>query len=91
MVSEDVRKIVGRKRTLEILELLSEQGTLNYSEIEDTIDSSSETISTALKQLVNHGLVQRIEQSSRNVQYESTESGNELLDTLEEIERILSD
>lgn len=91
MASEDVRDLIGRKRTLEILELLSEQGTLNYSEIEDTINSSSETISTALKLLVNHGLVQRNEQSPRNVQYEPTESGNEILDILEEIDRILSD
>jgi len=91
MVSEDVRDLIGRKRTMEVLELLVSSGGMNYSEIEDAVNSSSDTISEALKLLCQYGLVERIEQSSRNVRYRPTATGREFTEAVESIENILRD
>ncbi len=91
MVSEEVREVIGRKRTMEILELLVSGGKMNYSEIEKTVNSSSDTISEALKLLCEHGLIRRVEQSPRNVQYEPTERGREFLTVVESIDKILNE
>ena len=91
MVSEDVRELIGRKRTMEILELLVTQESLNYSEIEGTVDSSSDTISEALKLLCKKDLAERVEQSPRNVQYRPTETGQGFVAALETNENILKE
>jgi len=91
MVSEEVREVIGRKRTMEILELLVSGGKMNYSEIEKTVNSSSDTISEALKLLCEYGLIRRVEQSPRNVQYEPTERGGEFLTVVESIDKILNE
>ena len=91
MVSEDVRDLIGRRRTLEVLELLIEHERLNYSDIESAIDSSSDTISNALKLLCKHNLAERREQSPRNVQYRPTETGREFIIAIEAAEDVLRD
>lgn len=88
---EALQAIVGKKRTLEILSLLSEEGTLNYSDIEDRVDTSSDVLSRSLTMLADHGLIDRIEKSQRDVRYSTTEKGEEVLRRLNEIEELLSD
>ncbi|MFC6975874.1 winged helix-turn-helix transcriptional regulator [Halomicroarcula sp. GCM10025709] len=90
MASDDVRRLFGRKRTIEVLQLLSDQGRLNYSEIETSIESSSDTISQSLALLGEYSLVERHERSSRDVQYKITQKGTDLLEALERIESVLA-
>ncbi len=91
MVSEDVRELIGRKRTMEVLELLISGGEMNYSEIEGQVNSSSDTVSEALKLLCQYNLTKRVEQSPRNVRYRPTETGREFAEAVNSIENILED
>jgi DNA-binding HxlR family transcriptional regulator len=91
MVSDDVRELIGRKRTLEILELVATRGELHYSQIEASVDSSSDTISEALQLLSEHGLINRLEESARNVKYTITPAGEDLLAAMQDIEAILEE
>jgi len=89
MVSEDVRKLIGRKRTMEVLELLISSKSLHYSEIENSVDTSSDMITDALDLLCKHELVERIEENPRKVRYEPTETGRDFIQAVEKIEEIL--
>ena len=89
MVSEAVRELVGRRRTLEILELLETAGELNYSAIEQQVDSSSDTVADSLDLLREHSLVDRHEHHSRDVRYEITERGRECLRIIGLLEQLL--
>ena len=86
---EDLRRVVGPKRTLEILRLLSQEGTLNYSDIGSKVETSSDVISTGLNTLVTYGLVERTEESQRNVRYTVTDRGNDFLEKIDEIDTFL--
>jgi DNA-binding HxlR family transcriptional regulator len=86
---EDLRRVIGPKRTLEILRLLSQEGTLNYSDIESKVETSSDVISTGLNTLVTYGLVERTEESQRNVRYTVTDRGNDFLEKIDEIDTFL--
>jgi len=87
---EDVRRVVGPKRTLEILSLLSRQGTLNYTDIEQEIDTSSDVVSGSLNTLVEYGLTKRMRESQRDVRYAITEKGRALLQNINEIDTLLA-
>lgn len=87
---KDIRRVTGPKRTLEILQLLSQEGTLNYSDIESRVATSSDVISTGLDTLVAYGLVERTEESQRNVQYSITDRGDTFLENVNEIEAFLT-
>jgi DNA-binding HxlR family transcriptional regulator len=87
---EDIRRVIGPKRTLEILQLLSQEGTLNYSNIESQIATSSDVISTGLETLIAYGLVERTEESQRNVQYSITDTGYSFLENVNEMEAFLT-
>lgn len=89
MVSEDVRKLIGRKRTMEVLELLISSKSLHYFEIENSVDTSSDMITDALDLLCKHELVERIEENPRKVRYEPTETGRDFIQAVEKIEEIL--
>jgi DNA-binding HxlR family transcriptional regulator len=91
MVSDDVRDIVGRKHTIEILRLLITSGRLRYSKIENTVDTSSDMVTDSLQLLCEHGLVERIEKNQKNVEYKATETGREFVDAVQEIESLLRD
>ncbi len=91
MVSDTVRNLIGRKRTIEILELLILSESLHYSEIENSVDTSSDTISDALGLLCEHGLVERFEKNPKSVKYKPTETGREFVDAVKEVEAILKD
>lgn len=89
MVSDDVRELIGRRRTIEILELLIASDSLNYSEIESEISSSSDTITDALELLCKHGLAERIEKGPKNVKYSATATGREFNQAIEAVEGVL--
>jgi len=76
---------------MEVLELLISSGGMNYSEIEGRVNSSSDTISEALKLLCQYELAERTEESPRNVRYRPTETGREFAQAVESIEDILRD
>jgi len=86
---EDLRRVIGPKRTLEILRLLSQEGTLNYSDIESKVETSSDVISTGLNTLIAYDLVERTEESQRNVRYTITDRGDDFLDKIDEIDAFL--
>ena len=86
---KDLRRVIGPKRTLEILRLLSQEGILNYSDIESKVETSSDVISTGLITLVAYGLVERTEESQRNVRYTITDRGDDFLEKIDEIDTFL--
>lgn len=87
---ETVLLVVGRERSLDILDLLAEEGTLNFSDIEAGVETSSEVVDRYLKLLTGYGLVERDKRSSRDVRYSITERGEEVLERVAELERLLS-
>jgi DNA-binding HxlR family transcriptional regulator len=91
MGSNGVREILRRKRTLEILDYLSGGEVRNYSEIEDQLETSTDTISESLSLLRNHGLVSRNEVSKKDVRYQITQKGERFLEETRTLESILSE
>jgi len=91
MSSNGVREILGRKRTLEILEYLSDGSVRNYSEVEAEVETSTDTISESLSVLRSHGLLQRNEVSKKDVRYRITEKGRRFLEEARTLEAILSE
>lgn len=85
-----VRRVLKRKRTIEILDYLSENGAKNYTEIENSFEASSDTISNTLSLLDEYQLINRREKTKKNVRYETTDRGEELLELVREINKILS-
>lgn len=86
---EDIRDALSRKWALEIIYLLDKEGALNYSQIEAEFETSSDVISERLQELVELGVLSRNERSAKNVQYAVTRDGEELVELLEEIHRLL--
>lgn len=82
---DDIRKIICPKWSLEILQFLAEDSPQNYSRIETEFDTSSDVVVERLQLLVNAGLLERTEKSSKDVQYSITSDGEELVDLLEEV------
>lgn len=86
-----VRRIFGPKWTLEILALLENEGTLNYSDVESRIETSSDVVTERLQTLREYTLVERVERSSRDVRYSITDNGRRVLECVNEIDAILSE
>jgi len=87
---ESIISLLSRKWTVEILDLLSKEGTLNYSDIEAEFNTSSDVISDRLKTLTEMGLIERTEYTSRDVRYSLTENGSTMITKLSELEELLS-
>lgn len=87
---EDVRTVVGRKRTYEILNYLSSSDGENFTEITAEIDSSSDTIWQTLNILCEHELVERQERSAKDVRYLITPKGEQVLKQIIRLEETLS-
>lgn len=87
---EAVRNLCGRRRTLEILYLLGEEGPHNYSDIEEDVPTSSDVIVNSLELLVEYDLVERTERTSKDVSYRVTEKGERVLDITESLEHLLT-
>lgn len=83
---EEVKELFKRKRTIELLQLLGANGELNFKAIDKDIESSSDTISSTLQILEEHGLVNRNQQSVNDVRYSLTEDGRDTLNKIKEIQ-----
>lgn len=86
-----VRIVLGPKWSLEILDLLADAGTLNYTEIEDELSTSTDVVWNRLKLLNEYGLVERSEHGSRDVRYSITDDGRAVLNLVIEIEPLLGE
>ncbi|WP_273838073.1 winged helix-turn-helix transcriptional regulator [Halococcus sp. PRR34] len=84
-----VDEVVCPKRSLEILDYLSEHDESNFSTIEDAVPTSSDVVTERLETLQEYGLVEREERSSRNVRYSLTQDGGMFLTHLEEVDEFL--
>jgi DNA-binding HxlR family transcriptional regulator len=88
---DPVRAVLGSKWSLELLDLLAERGPLNFSDIEETLGASPDMVTKRLRLLERHGLVNRTEQSARDVRYAITASGRSVLDRATEIATYLDE
>jgi DNA-binding HxlR family transcriptional regulator len=82
---EHVRSVVGAKRTLDVLQTLSNRGKSRFSELESSVGISSDTLSRSLDSLVEYDLVRREEVHGRNVTYGITKRGVEFLDDVKRL------
>lgn len=87
---ESVRAVLRPKWSLEILVLLADAGTLNYTDIETELSTSSDVVWERLQLLTKYGLVKRREHSSRDVRYSITDDGRAILNLVDEIETQLT-
>ena len=86
---EDVRNVIRRKRTYEILEYIDNSDNRNFSEITAEIDSSSDTISQTLDVLCEYDLITRRERSQKDVRYMITKKGEHAREEIIKFEEIL--
>ncbi|MBB6647866.1 winged helix-turn-helix transcriptional regulator [Halobellus ruber] len=86
---ETVRSVIKPKWSLEILAALSAESPQNFSQIETQLETSSDIITKRLRLLEKYGLIDRTEHTTKNVQYEITERGEEVLKRLETIDTLL--
>jgi DNA-binding HxlR family transcriptional regulator len=89
MGHEELRELIGKQRTLEILELLEANGTLNYTDVERQIPTSSDVVADRLATLVEYGLLTRDERSAKDIRYSITEKGRAILEQIRTLESIL--
>jgi DNA-binding HxlR family transcriptional regulator len=89
MGHEELRELIGKQRTLEILELLEANGTLNYTDVERQIPTSSDVVADRLATLVEYGLLTRDERSAKDIRYSITEKGKAILEQIRTLESIL--
>jgi DNA-binding HxlR family transcriptional regulator len=89
MGHEELRELIGKQRTLEILELLEANGTLNYTDVERQIPTSSDVVADRLATLVEYGLLTRDERSAKDIRYSITEKGKAILEQVRTLESIL--
>lgn len=89
MAHDRLRDLIGKQRTLEILDLLAADGPLNYTAVETRIDSSSDVVSDRLATLVGHGLISRDERSRKDVRYDITDRGVEFRSRITAAEALL--
>lgn len=85
MANEEVTRLFRRKRSIEILKLLTSETELNFSDIAEEIPSSTDTISGTLGLLDEFGLVKRDQHHTNDVRYRITSRGRTVLDNIEEI------
>jgi DNA-binding HxlR family transcriptional regulator len=91
MGHDQLRDLIGKQRTLEVLDLLATDGPLNYTTVETHIDSSSDVVSDRLATLVDYGLVIRDERSPKDVRYDVTERGEEFRSRITAAEALLTE
>lgn len=91
MGHEELRELIGKQRTLEILELLESDGTLNYTDVERQIPTSSDVVADRLATLVEYGLLTRDERSAKDIRYSITEKGKAILEQIRTLESILDE
>lgn len=87
---DDVRTLMRRKRTYEILDYLSGSEGRNFTEIATEINSSTDTIWQTLELLCEYDLVDRRERSAKNVRYVITSKGKQVHEEIDKLGEILS-
>lgn len=85
-----VRAVVKPKWSLDVLVVLSEDGPLNYTAIEDQFDTSSDVITERLRLLTGHGLIERDERTRRDVRYKITKQGVAFLEKIGELDDLVA-
>lgn len=83
---EGVRQVVGRKWTLELLEILGDDGPLNYSAIEENLATSSDVVVEQLSLLESYDFVNREERTPKDVTYEITTDGEQFLRAVQRLQ-----
>lgn len=81
--SIDLMKFLGKKWTLLILRLLSQDGSYRFSDIEDELEGiSPKTLSERLKEFQRLGIVEKetFGEVPPRTEYSMTEQGNELIE-----------
>ena len=88
---EDFLKMLGLKATKRILEYLEENGTAQYKQLQQFVNTH--TLNTRMKELLDFGLVQHhlVREDVRREWYESTEKGKRVLHYLREIIRVIDE
>jgi DNA-binding HxlR family transcriptional regulator len=86
---EPVRAVAGPKWSLEVLVLIAQEGPINYTDIEDRLQTSSDVVTDRLETLREYNLIERDERSQRDVRYTITEEGNAVFEHVEEIRSLL--
>lgn len=87
---DHLREVLTKKRTLEILSLISDEQEVNYTSIEDSVPSSSSVVTDRLKLLIEYGCIDRVENSPKDVQYCVTTRGETFLSRCEELDQFLA-
>lgn len=82
---DEVTRLFRRKRSIEILQVLTSETELNFTEIVEEVPSSTDTVSQTLTLLNELGLVERDQHHTNDVRYRITPRGRTVLDNIEEI------
>lgn len=90
-MADIAREVLCRKWGLEILRFLATEDTQNYTQIEAEFETSSDVITTRLRELEDVGLITRNEKSARDVQYSITTDGERLLELVDEVYELLDE
>lgn len=85
-----VRSVVEPKWSLDVLIAVSEDGPLNYTEIEERFDTSSDVITDRLRLLTDYGLVERNERTRKDVRYSITRQGIRFLKQISGLDDLLT-
>lgn len=83
---EGVREVVCSKWAMEILTVLDEDGSQNFTDLESMLDASTDTLTNRLRLLVSTGFVERHESSPKDVSYTITDQGEAFIDDLQALE-----
>ncbi|MBU7045165.1 MAG: winged helix-turn-helix transcriptional regulator [Theionarchaea archaeon] len=88
---EDFLKMLGLKATKRILEYLEENGTAQYKQLQQFVNTH--TLNTRMKELLDFDLVQHhlVREDVRREWYEVTEKGKKVLHYLREIIRVIDE
>ncbi len=88
---EDFLKMLGLKATKRILEYLEENGTAQYKQLQQFVNTH--TLNTRMKELLDFDLVQHhlVREDVRREWYEVTKKGKKVLHYLREIVRVIDE
>lgn len=88
---ESLREVLGPKWSLEVLLLIAREGPINYTDIEDQLQTSSDVVAARLKTLLEYDLIERNERSQRDVRYSITEKGSGVFEQVDQIHTLLNE
>jgi DNA-binding HxlR family transcriptional regulator len=84
-----VLKFIGKKWTIEIIEILVEFGKANFTQLKENIENiSNRVLSERLNELEKLGLIVRKVHQDRSVEYTLSSKGLQLTKFLENIKKL---